>query len=489
MAIYVITLKKNDTKNKVILPGNFNPENHFYPKVLNAQLHATVAYFFNLSKERIIQRFCHLNPQTKPSDLENILSYQARYFYWAGGDLFHTTTSAGTRKMVILETNSSPSGQKSMPLLNETQEQGGYYFLIKESFLPLLNKHSKVAGKIAVVYDKNEMEASAYASVIADLTGEEVFLTQYYQSENNKHIRFKNNVLQIKSGGTWINMRGVFRYLTQKPWNRLPVFSKTFIFNPILACLAGGRNKLLAAKAYELFNAEIADSGLKINTPNTILNIRKQEVPFWIERFGGHAVIKNPYSNAGQGVYTITSQKELNDFMQSNHDCDQFIIQSLIGNFLWSSRDEKGTFYQVGTIPDKKQNIYTADIRFMIANTQKGFKPVAICARRAPKPLPELLQDNICSWEVLGTNLSVKLSEDKWRSDSSRLIIMDRKDFNSLGLGLDHIIEAYIQTVLSTIAIDKMAKKLLTKENLFNHRFFSSITADKKLLEEIKLFL
>jgi hypothetical protein len=45
-----------------------------------------------------------------------------------------------------------------------------------------------------------------------------------------------------------------------------------------------------------------------------------------------------------------------------------------------------------------------------------------------------------------------------------RLILTDTKDFNQLGIGIDDLIEGYIQSILSTIAIDRMAHSLLTKE-------------------------
>jgi len=34
----------------------------------------------------------------------------------------------------------------------------------------------------------------------------------------------------------------------------------------------------------------------------------------YVHKMGGHAVIKEPYGNCGVGVYTITNQKELDDF-------------------------------------------------------------------------------------------------------------------------------------------------------------------------------
>ena len=191
---------------------------------------------------------------------------------------------------------------------------------------------------------------------------------------------------------------------------------------------------------------------------------------------GGHAVIKVPYSNAGQGVYTITNQDELNDFMAIPHHYDKFIVQSLVGNASWSSLTRSGRFYHVGTVPNKKAQTFVSDLRMMIAgNTQgKGFRPVAIYARKARKPLLKNLSDDpeVSSWEMLGTNLSVKLSEDgaaghaQWTTETQRLCLMDRKDFNTLGIGIDDLIDAYVQTVLSVIAIDRMCIKLMPEREV-----------------------
>jgi len=84
------------------------------------------------------------------------------------------------------------------------------------------------------------------------------------------------------SEGEWIPIRAAFRYVTQKPWNRIPLHSKTRILNPTIACLAGGRNKMVAAKAYDIFNAELQPFGLKINMPETIWDVSKNEVPLWV---------------------------------------------------------------------------------------------------------------------------------------------------------------------------------------------------------------
>ncbi|NLM96011.1 MAG: hypothetical protein GX175_00030, partial [Halanaerobiaceae bacterium] len=317
---------------EIIQPDSFEVERHFYEKVINAHAHTLVSFFMNMDKERIVERYCHLNPLINPEYLISLIEYKPRYIYWTGTDLFHVTTAEGNKKMIVIETNSSPSGQKSMPVIDEHQEMGGYRRLLEESFLPLINSKRLPKGRLAVIYDKNYMEVSGYAAVLAELTGEEVYLVSSFLGDEDPSLRFVNGVMELRdSNKNWIPIRVAFRYVTQKPWTRIPVNTKTFIYNPLIACLAGGRNKLIAAKAYDMFNAEIGAAGLKIFTPETIVNVNLKEIPLWVNRFGNHAVVKNPYSNAGQGVYTIINEKELKDFMEQEHHYKNFIVQSLVG--------------------------------------------------------------------------------------------------------------------------------------------------------------
>ena len=197
------------------------------------------------------------------------------------------------------------------------------------------------------------------------------------------------------------------------------------------------------------------------------------------------AVVKNPYSNACQGVYTITNQEELDRFMDSEDAYDQFIVQSLIGHYDWSSSSAHGKYFHIGTVPNKKGNIYIADLRMMVYSTPNGFYPCAVNARRARAPLEAKAPED--SWSVLGTNLSVKVDENQWDSDTSRLMLMDRKDFNALGLGTDDLIEAYIQSILSVVAIDKMAQNLINKKGSFRVKLFKSLDNDESLLKEIMI--
>jgi hypothetical protein len=269
---------------EIVQPENFEQENHFYAKALNAQLHPMVSHFLNLDHEQIVKRFSHLNPQVDTDKLSSILKYQSKNFHWGGADLFYVATEAGNRRMVVLETNSCPSGQKSMPPRSDSDEYRGYRYLIENSFLPIMKKKRLPKGALAVIYDKNYMETSGYAAALADISGEDVLLIPHFNNEEN-YLTFEDGIMSVTlPDGKIQPIRAAFRYVTQKPWNRIPATSKTFIYNSTVVCLAGGRNKLLANKAYELYNSEIAESGLKINMPETIKDVSKLEIPLWVKK-------------------------------------------------------------------------------------------------------------------------------------------------------------------------------------------------------------
>ncbi|KAG0301530.1 hypothetical protein BGZ97_002753 [Linnemannia gamsii] len=487
--------KKSAPDGHQVTNEHFESEKHFYPRVLNAQIHPMVGYFFSLGNERIIARYMHLNPQVNEEVLRKCLDYVPKHFQWAGSDLFNVTTASGHRQMIIVETNSCPSGQKSMPLLSESDEHGGYRLVLESAFKDMIDTADRNLGGLAVVCDKNMMEASGYASTLAEVMKEKVWLVEFYEYDQDPPVKWVNRVMYIRDEKKeWHSIRACFRYVTQKPWNRFPLYTKTIVMNQTVACLAGGRNKMMAAKAYEFFNAELADSGLHVRVPETINNVTKNEIPLWLDSMGGHAVVKVPYSNAGQGVYTITNKKELQEFMDTPQHYNKYIVQSLVGNASWSSMTRHGKFYHVGTIPNKKNNTFVTDLRMMVAGNKQGFRPICIYARRARKPLLRYLEDDLSttSWEMLGTNLSVKSPSGEWSTEAARLLLMDRKDFNQLGLGVDDMIDAYIQTVLSVIAIDKMCQRLM-KDNpegagqTFDMELFKALNPDSVLWQEILL--
>ena len=465
----------------------FDVHAHYYPKVVNAHIHPLVRSFLSLGNERITERYAHLHPEVDRTTVQASLFEPTRHLRWAGCDLLHATTERGVRRMVVVETNSCPSGQKSMPRLDEDREQAGYGTLIGATFLPTLRRRALPGGGLAVIYDKNPMEATGYASAIADATGEETWIVPFFDGDPDPKARFTpGGVLEIRRpDGEWTPIRAAFRYVTQRPWNRIPATTRTAILNPVVACLAGGRNKLLAAKAYDLYNAELRGSGLQVRTPETIWDVAKTEVPLWVARMGGCAVVKVPYSNAGQGVYTVTSPPELDAFMAGEYPYDRFIVQALVGNVGWSSRGRDGRLYHVGTVPDRQNRIHVADVRLMVGVRPEGFFPVAIYARRAREALSQERPEPGSSWDQLGTNLSVRRSDGSWDSEVDRLLLGDSREFNRLGLGLDELIEGYVQTVLAVRAIDRMCEQLINSKGRFRRRLFRSLNPDPTLCAEI----
>lgn len=472
---------------KPVRPGEFRHAKHYYNRLLNAQIHPLMAFFLNLSNDQIVERYCRLAPEVRGDELRKILAYKPRYLSWAGADLFHVVNHEGARQMLLIELNSCPSGQKSMPLLNDVDEAGGYRQLLENSFLPLLETAELKTGDLAVVYDKNPMENSGYAAALADLTGETVHLVSFYDGEDDPALRFSDGVMEVRgASGRWHRIRACLRYVTQRPWNRIPLGTKTLVYNPVIACLAGGRNKVVADKAYEVFNDLHAGTGLKISVPETLRNVTLDKIPWWIRRKGGHAVIKNPYSNAGQGVWTVTNRDELRHFLSLSHAYGRFLLQGLIGNAKWSSQAVQDTLFHVGTVPNAKREIFAFDLRFMAAHFGTEYRPVAIYARRARKPLTDKLLPGVSSWDILGTNLTVKKADGTWDTESERLMLMDRKDFSVLGLGLDELIQSFLQTVFAMVAIDQMAMKLVAKDGKFNFKLFRSFNDDPSLIGEIR---
>jgi hypothetical protein len=484
------TVSPSDLRRRVaerVSPGSFVAARHFYPKLSGATLHPVVAFFLGLSPERIASRYCHLRPQVDRGALERVLRTRTDHLAWAGADLFYTVTDAGVRRMIVVETNSCPSGNKSMPLLDPGSPQGGYRRLLERCLVPHLSDPDLPVGGLAVVYDKNYTEASGYAATMADLTGEDVLLAPMAADNPDGPARFRDGVLEVRDDAeVWTPIRLALRYVTQRPWTRIPVRTKTRILNPVIGCLAGGRNKLVAAAAYQSLSAELASGGLEIRTPETICDVLLDDVPAWVERLGGCAVVKNPYGNAGAGVWTITCGADLDGFMGARHRYERFIVQGMVGNAHWTSGGAGSRYHHVGTVPDLRGDIFVADLRVMVCSGPGGFTPVAVYARRAREPLPEELEPGAPSWPILGTNLSVPTDDGGYAADTDRLVVMDCDGFNGLGLGLDDVIDAYVQTVLSVLAIDRMASDLLQPDGDLDRERFGELDRDPNLLAELR---
>lgn len=452
-------MKLSIVKNvHLVEPGDFEPTDHWYPRVLNSNIHPLVSYFLNLSHEQMVERYHRLHPSSSREAIMEVLKYQPQYFRWAGTDLMHVTNLEGNRKLTVIETNSCPSGQKSMPLLDLNVEQGGYKRLIEKTFKPMVEAHSE-DGALAVIYDKNPMENIGYAATIADAFQENVFLAKFDKDDPEPPVKFEQGFLYVRNEREiWTKIRAAFRYVTQEPWTRIPQKSKTLLLNPIEACLAGGRNKEIASQAYDTFNQRFANKGIGIFTPKTITNVSFGELPKYFDTLGGSMVIKVPDSNAGQGVFTVVNRKELDFAMSQIDPKDTYLVQELIHSNYSEGLDPTLAWYHVGTIPDSKGRSFAFDIRMMMHATEDGIRPLAVYSRRSGHPLNQPLPENLNSWEIYGTNLSVK-GDDGWSYADERLMLFDVRNFGLLGLGIDELIKGFVQSAMAVFAIDQNAVK------------------------------
>ncbi|MFC4873246.1 hypothetical protein [Negadavirga shengliensis] len=451
----------------LVEPGDFEPTDHWYPRVLNSNVHPLVSYFLNLSNEQIKERYCRLHPQIDPEAIAALLAYQPKYFRWSGTDLMHVTNHKGNRKLTVIETNSCPSGQKSMPVLEMNAEKGGYKRLIENTFKPMVDNHKEV-GALVVIYDKNPMENIGYAATIADIFGENVYLAKFLENDEDPPVRFERRKMYIRGPKEqWIEARAAFRYVTQNPWTRIPEECRTLLLNPIEACLAGGRNKEAASIAYETFNKEFEQKGISIFTPTTFRSVPFDKLEESFEALGGTMVIKVPDSNAGQGVYTIINRKELEKALEVLGDSpsERYIVQQLIAANYIDGTDPTKNWYHVGTIPDRKGRSYAFDIRMMMHATEEGMRPLAAYSRRAKIPLNEPIPEGMDSWDMYGTNLSIK-GDDGWTYADERLMLFDIRNFGLLGLGIDELIQGFIQSVMAVYSIDQQAKKMFQPSHI-----------------------
>ncbi|XP_035679313.1 uncharacterized protein LOC118417735 [Branchiostoma floridae] len=478
----------------VVYPRDSRPFSFLHPVLQGSRLHPTVAEFLQLDKEQIVSRYCATHKDISPDAVREVLSYQPEHFRWAGADLFPCVTAAGRREMVVLEVNSCPCGQKYMPH-GGTGMDSGYHKLMGETFRDVIGGKCDAAlrdAPIALVHDDSVFENGGYKLALADLTQEPVFVVESRidQPPEKQTMRWTDGVMEVKDEeGQWHAIRAAFRYVTQKPWTRIPLTTKTVLLNPISCCLAGARNKLMAARAYEEFNKHQERSGLCIRTPRTFIGVTKEQLPAVVKTVGGKAVIKNPFSNSGHGIYTVTSQKELDEVLAQDLGYERFIVQSLIGHENWSTSQ----WHHAGTVPDKDGNRYVFDMRLMVHATPSGFRPTCSFSRRADRPLPDQVDDVTApSWNYLGTNLSLDDSLTAWEADADRqsdvdkLLTVDWEDFDKQGLGLDELVDGFVQTVMATTAIDKMCRSLTRPDGSFDLEKFDKLADDKKILSEIQ---
>lgn len=463
-------------------PKKLNPVDLGYGLAHGSSSHHLVDQFLKMSQEEIAASYAFRQGIKKERVLE-LLKRETTYMLWSGSDILNVIDVNGKKRKVILETNSCPSGAKDLPSANfGCLEDSAYGKILSATLLPRIERE----GDLAVLWDKNKVETKAYGQVLANLTGRRVHYIPLFNQDDVKQLNFDPHTLKING----FNIAGTWRYVTQEPWKRISVYPKTVMINPIIACIAGGRNKLIAAKAYNEFNQNNPD--LAIDIPYTTEEMNKQEVINLLKKWK-YGVVKLPYSNAGQGVFTIASERDLKEFEQEVSADKSLILQQLIGFEQITSNGTMSPLTHVGGIVDGKR--FAIDLRMMVINGQHqdgqtGYKPVSLYARRAAQPLEDLCKPDVPSWEVLGTNLSELTGKEKytnrkkWAVHNDRRIVTTEKDFPQLDLSLDDLVDAYVTTVKANAAINDIAEYLM-EGGEFHPQRFSELNGDQTIVKTL----
>jgi len=406
--------------------------------------------------------------------------------------------------MIIVENNSCGAGQKSMPSKNDDLYSG--YRTVAENFLAIARKHTHSSvGGLAVIYDKNEIEAHGNACMLSEVSKEPVWFVEYSRADPDPPVKWVDNVMQVRDQESiWHPIRAAFKYVTQKPWLRIPLKSRTLIVNSILGCLCGGRNKVMGFRAYADFNTELltSKSGLQIELLETIVNVKLSEIKTILANMGGRGVIKVPYLSGGRGVHTIATDEDMKSFFdsQQSQQYEHYVVQALVEPLAWKSSTstsagvgERTKNYHVGTGPDESNNSYVNDIRMLVCAGEKGFQPITMFSRRARIPIAPLetyssVPGMSSSWEMLGTNLTSKSDHFFMKTtEADRLLVFDTENFSNVNLSMDDLVNGYVQSVLSVIAIDKLCRRLIKPDGEFNKEYFAELNPDSTLLEELHI--
>jgi hypothetical protein len=423
--------------------------------------------FLSLSVDDICKLYCENVKNIEYEDLIKILKYVPKYLFSSGADLMKVT-DRGEEKYCLIEVNSVATGVFGFPMLNS--EYNPYQRIIEDSFSFLIKEIPKGTGVIAILSDQIYKEVLGYCAMLPKILNESVYLIDLKDMKKAaEYYRVGNEYLEIKLNGKWTPIRAAIKYVQDQPWLKMPIISKTFIFNNLLGCLCGGRNKSMANIAYKKLESSLP-KGVNINHPYTESNLTKKQVLKLVEK-RGIGVVKGLYSNSGREVFFLIKDRDIKEFEDTEFEYDNFIYQDLIGHQNWISDYEKTErfchFYD-----------YVYDIRLVISYTQEGFKPISILSRRAPKPLNPNLDEISDFKEMLLTNLSSC-------EDPNRFILYDQKTVDLLGITLQDLIECYVQAVLATVSVDSLCKDMV-KDGKFDINSFSELNSDKKIVEELE---
>ncbi len=71
--------------------------------------------------------------------------------------------------------------------------------VIDLAFRELVKQADTSLGGLAVVFDKNPMEASGYAAVMAERLQEHVWMVEFYDQDPDPSVKWNNGVMYIRT--------------------------------------------------------------------------------------------------------------------------------------------------------------------------------------------------------------------------------------------------------------------------------------------------
>lgn len=136
--------------------------------------------------------------------------------------------------------------------------------------------------------------------------------------------------------------------------------------------------------------------------------------------------------------------------------------------------------------------MYAYSFRIVACNSPTGFKMITICCARAPAPFakngeaaeiaPNALLNKIRTVhenDVYITNIGPNPNGEE------RSFYVDDAGMKGMGIGMDDVIDGFMQTVYSIHAIDNMCKKLTMEDGELNMQLLTELNPDPQLLAEV----
>lgn len=136
--------------------------------------------------------------------------------------------------------------------------------------------------------------------------------------------------------------------------------------------------------------------------------------------------------------------------------------------------------------------MYAYTVRIIACDSPTGFKTIAICCARAPAPFAKNGETAEIASDALLNKIKTVHEDDAYVSNigtnpdsEQRSFYVDDAGMKGMGIGMDDVVDGFMQTVYSTLAIDNMCKKLTMEDGELNMQLLKELNPDPQLLAEV----